>query len=285
MQAARFRTPPTGRENNKKGCLLCFFVAMAFVASRQQNLGGYSYNILLNIYILKRWLSGGSTRPRNTWHVMSGRNEQEIHVVVGSNNPVKIQAVKVAFEMMFQSASIKISPVNVPSGVSDQPFGDDETKLGARNRAQSAHATANTCDFAVGLEGGLEMEVMQDGSKNLWCMAWMAILGSQSEKCTSGRAADEPSNRTPIKEEDKAAPKWSFSKTSAFRLPPALAHLVLERGLELGHADDEVFKRVNSKQGSGTVGVLTDGVIDRTEYYVHALKLALIPWKRPSMYF
>ena len=207
---------------------------------------------------------------------------ETIHVVVGSKNPVKIQAVKAAFEMMFQSASINISPVNVPSGVSDQPFGDDETKLGARNRAQSAHAAADCCDFAVGLEGGLEIEVMPDGSKCLWCMAWMAILGSQSEKCTSGRAMDD--GFVPMKEEGESAPKWSFSKTSAFRLPPALAHLVLERGLELGHADDEVFKRVNSKQGSGTVGVLTDGVIDRTEYYVHALKLALIPWKRPSLY-
>ena len=212
---------------------------------------------------------------------MSGN--EKIHVAVGSNNPVKIQAVKAAFEMMFQSASIEISPVNVPSGVSDQPFGDDETKLGARNRAQSAHAAANACDFAVGLEGGLEIEAKPDGSKVLWCMAWMAILGSRSEKCTSGRAADD--GFVPTKDEDKAAPRWSFSKTSSFQLTPALAHLALDQGLELGHADDEVFKRVNSKQGSGTVGVLTDGAIDRTEYYVHAMKLALIPWKRPSLYF
>jgi non-canonical (house-cleaning) NTP pyrophosphatase len=54
--------------------------------------------------------------------------------------------------------------------------------------------------------------------------------------------------------------------------------------MELGDADDVVFKRVNSKHGQGTVGKLTNGQIDRTNYYVHALKLALIPWVRPELY-
>ena len=39
-----------------------------------------------------------------------------------------------------------------------------------------------------------------------------------------------------------------------------------------------IFKEVNSKQKGGTVVKLTAGLIDRTEYYVHALKLALAPF-------
>ena len=54
--------------------------------------------------------------------------------------------------------------------------------------------------------------------------------------------------------------------------------------MELGHADDKAFNRVNSKHGAGTGGVLTDGEIDRADYYVHALKLALTPWIRPELY-
>jgi hypothetical protein len=40
--------------------------------------------------------------------------------------------------------------------------------------------------------------------------------------------------------------------------------------------------RLNAKHGSGTVGYLTDGMIDRALYYEHALLLALIPWVRPD---
>lgn len=54
--------------------------------------------------------------------------------------------------------------------------------------------------------------------------------------------------------------------------------------MELGHADDVVFRRVNSKHGGGTVVILTDGEIDRAEYYVHALEPALIPWVWPELY-
>ena len=60
--------------------------------------------------------------------------------------------------------------------------------------------------------------------------------------------------------------------------------MIFDKDMELGDADDIVFKRVNSKHGQGTVGKLTNGQIDRTEYYVHALKLALIPWIRPELY-
>lgn len=74
-----------------------------------------------------------------------------------------------------------------------------------------------------------------------------------------------------------------MAKTGTFLLPSSLAALI-EDGMELGDADDKVFGRVNSKQGSGTVGVLTDGLIDRARYYEHALILALVPWMRPDVY-
>ncbi len=157
------------------------------------------------------------------------------------------------------------------------------------NRAKAAYDAASadgkdTPDFAVGLEGGLEKlrhpsQASAEEEKNtqndpdeLYCMAWMAIYGSNA--CI---AADK--NKT-----DKTATSWGYAKTGSFLLPPALCDLVLNQNTELGHADDKVFQRVNSKHGQGTVGKLTDGEIDRAEYYVHALKLALIPWIRPELY-
>ena len=68
------------------------------------------------------------------------------------------------------------------------------------------------------------------------------------------------------------------------RLPQKISHLILNEKVELGHADDMVFNRVNSKQGSGTVGILTNHLITRSEYYDHALILALISFIWPEHY-
>ena len=48
--------------------------------------------------------------------------------------------------------------------------------------------------------------------------------------------------------------------------------------MELGDADDAVFKDTNSKQKGGTIGKCTHGLIDRTKYYEHALLCALVPF-------
>lgn len=49
------------------------------------------------------------------------------------------------------------------------------------------------------------------------------------------------------------------------------------QGIELGHANDQVFAEHNSKQKGGALGSLTNGLLGRTEYYVQAVILALVP--------
>lgn len=165
--------------------------------------------------------------------------------------------------------------------MSDQPFGDEETKLGAYNRAYAAFSSTNDqekqIDFAVGLEGGLEKSIHPQTKENeLYCMAWMAVIGRKTAVISSSN--DKERNKS---DNDTYC---SYAKTASFLLPPKICELVLEHNMELGHADDRVFDRVNSKHGSGTVGVLTCGEIDRKDYYVHALKLCLIPWVRDELY-
>lgn len=41
----------------------------------------------------------------------------------------------------------------------------------------------------------------------------------------------------------------------------------------------------NSKHKGGSVGLLTDGAVGRTEYYEQTVCLALIPHKNPELYF
>ena len=56
-------------------------------------------------------------------------------------------------------------------------------------------------------------------------------------------------------------------------LPPRL----IDQGMELGDANDRVFATVNSKQGGGAYGLLTDGLYTRESIYTQALILALLP--------
>ena len=80
-------------------------------------------------------------------------------------------------------------------------------------------------------------------------------------------------------------PTFGSARTSTFQLPAAIVDLV-NSGMELGDADDQVFGTVNSKQGEGTVGHLTNGVsvISRANYYEPAVVLAFIPFIWPSLY-
>lgn len=178
-------------------------------------------------------------------------------VLIGSGNPAKVQAVKDAFRKSFGSTTFTFVPVpSTPSGVNAQPMGDEETQQGARNRAMNAIDLYHEKDivYSVGLEGGCE--IREDGSYH--CFAWMAVYS--------------------VKEE-----KWGLARTASFVLPKAIAKL-MSQGMELGEADDLVFRKKDSKKSDGSVGILTHGVINRSEYYQHALVLALIPFVNPTLY-
>lgn len=174
-------------------------------------------------------------------------------VATGSENPVKLQAVKQAFVKVFPNEHIVVTGVSVASGVSDQPFGDDETLKGALNRVKNTKRLAEA-DYYVGLEGGCKF--YKEESNELEAFAWMVVSNGE----LSGK-----------------------SRTASFVLPKEVAQLV-KGGLELGHADDRVFKRSDSKSKNGAVGILTHDVIDRASYYEQAIILALIPFLHPDLY-
>ena len=49
----------------------------------------------------------------------------------------------------------------------------------------------------------------------------------------------------------------------------------IREGMELGDAFDKFFNSINSKQGIGATGFLTDGLIDREQYYLQAAIIAV----------
>ena len=172
-------------------------------------------------------------------------------VIISSKNPVKINAVKSGFQKMFPDETFDYMGVSVQSEVSDQPLTDNETFQGATNRANNAKSLFAEADYWVGIEGGIEKI-----DNEMEVFAWVFIISNNQK---------------------------GQSKTATFLLPKKIVSLV-NQGKELGTANDIVFNKTNSKQKNGTVGILTNDIINRTTYYVDAVVLALIPFKNDELY-
>ncbi|RAI94895.1 inosine/xanthosine triphosphatase [Algoriphagus yeomjeoni] len=176
---------------------------------------------------------------------------EKLLVIVGSKNPVKVACTDSAFTEAFNRGFV-VNGINASSQVSDQPRGDEETYLGARNRVVNAKKTFPEADYWVGIEGGIA-----EDEGGMYAFAWIYI-------------------------EDKAGLNGK-AKTGIFYLPEAIAKLI-HSGMELGEADDQVFSQENSKQNGGSVGILTHGTITRQTYYNQAIILALIPFMNKELY-
>jgi inosine/xanthosine triphosphatase len=175
----------------------------------------------------------------NLDHIIAARR-----VAVGSKNPVKLAAARAVVTRLVPQ--ITIEPVEVPSGVPDQPFGDDETIRGALTRARGARQKLDA-DFGIGLEGGVVE--MPDGSMRT--CAWAAVVSRSGRHGVGG--------------------------SLAMPLPNSVAELI-RGGMELGHAMDKLTGHSNIKHGAGAVGILTAGVVDRQAAYEHLVAYALAPF-------
>lgn len=174
-------------------------------------------------------------------------------VAIGSTNPVKIETARQAFVALFPNEEFSFDGVKAASGIADQPMSDTETLHGALNRIADTRRLVPGADFYVGMEGGVE-----DTNGELWEFAWI-VIESQDGRQGKGR-------------------------TSTFVAPPKMRELIVNEGKEVGDAADIIFAESNSKQKMGAIGLLTRGVIDRTELYRHAAVHALIPFVHPELY-
>ncbi|KAG2451926.1 hypothetical protein HYH02_003701 [Chlamydomonas schloesseri] len=189
-------------------------------------------------------------------------------VLVASKNPVKVDAVDQALRQVFPDMELVVRGHAAPSGVPDQPHGDEETLAGARNRVAALSDIINAggsgdgileCDLVVAIEGGVGPAGLGQAGI-LECFAWVCAM-------------------------DPHTGAESTSRSASFALPQPLTDLLLgPQAMELGHADDAVFGRKRSGRGSGTIGRLSNGVLDRTEFHVHAVICALLPWLQPQLY-
>jgi inosine/xanthosine triphosphatase len=179
--------------------------------------------------------------------VSAGALASARRVAVGSANPVKVAAARAVLARAAPHA--EVSGVAAPSGVAEQPWGDDETIRGALARAHAARAALDA-DLGVGFEGGVV-----DAAGGLRSCAWAAVVDRTGTSGVGG--------------------------SLAMPLPPVVAALV-RGGMELGAAMDRVANASGTKHGAGAVGILTAGLIDRQRAYEVLLTYALAPLLVPE---
>jgi len=172
-------------------------------------------------------------------------------VIVASENPVKINVAKRAFQSVYPHESFEFVAMKSESGVPDQPM-NEETKQGASNRLDFVRNAYPDADFWISQEGGL----FEEGTR-MYNRAWIMVRDS------TGHITE--------------------SSTACFYLPSKIVSYVRE-GMELGHANDVFFGSSNSKEGKGAIGYLTDGLIHREDYYVQSAIIALSELKHKDWY-
>ena len=170
--------------------------------------------------------------------------------VVGSRNPVKVAAARAVLRRVY-GQGMRIEAFPVESGISEQPWGDEQTLQGALNRARTALQTGGV-SLGIGLEGGL-VEV----GRRVFTSAWCAVVSEDGMTGVAGGAN--------------------------LLLPPAVAEAV-RTGAELGPAMDAFTGLRNTKHGEGAIGILTAGHLNRQAAYEHVLTMALARLLTPAYY-
>ncbi|MFB1051843.1 DUF84 family protein [Paraliobacillus sp. JSM ZJ581] len=157
-----------------------------------------------------------------------------MEIVIGSHNPTKIEAVKAVFQ------DANVIAMDVLSGVSAQPFSDEETLLGAKNRAKHAIAYENA-SLGIGLEGGVT------GYNNqLFLCNWGALVDKTGEIYVASGA------RIPLPEE---------------------VSIYLNKGYELGLVMEHYARKKDVSKKEGAIGIFTNQYISRKDMFIHIVYL------------
>ncbi|WP_026375916.1 inosine/xanthosine triphosphatase [Aestuariibacter salexigens] len=172
-------------------------------------------------------------------------------IIVGSKNPVKVNATAHSFINAFPQHKIECLGVDAPSGVPDQPMNMTETRAGAINRLEFCRREYPQADSYVAIEGGVDR--FEDGP------------------CTFAVVAIDDGKQRSV--------------GCSARLPlPEQIYQALLNGEELGDVMDRLFNQTNIKQKGGAIGLMTNGLASRQSAYEQALILALARFLHADLY-
>lgn len=173
-----------------------------------------------------------------------------MRVVLGSKNPSKIRAMEIALKdyEMFENSTFE--GIEVETGVCEQPLSQEETIQGAINRAKNVFENykKGTVDYAIGLESGFQRVEL-----------------AETNYMEFGVCAIYDGNNVYL------------GFTPSFECPKEIMYYVINQGMDLSQAS-KAAKYTNSEnlgKKQGIVGILTEGRVDRTEYAILSIKMAM----------
>ncbi len=185
-------------------------------------------------------------------------------IAVGSTRKPKLNAVSDALDafasVLDPGAQFEVVGLEVESGVGHTPATCGELMRGARQRAEAvvehARGKGENWKYFVGLEGGLEV-LQENGNRRVFLESWAYV--------TDGV-------------------RGHFGRSGGVEIPEALAHQVLEKGVELSVAIDKFAGDVGIRDAQGAWGVLSSNLITRQEAFRVAVIAAFAPFYNEKMY-
>ncbi len=163
-------------------------------------------------------------------------------VNIGSENPVKVNAVKKAFCKYFKE--IKVKGIKTNSNVREQPLNLKEIILGAKNRAKKSFID---CKYSVGIESGLMSFPFNSG----FVESTIAVIFDGKN--------------------------YFYGSSPLFEYPEKAVELLIKGQDDVNTAFAKLFnKEKDMGKKGGAVGELTKGKITRTDFTELAVLMALI---------
>ncbi len=205
---------------------------------------------------------------------------KKIILAVGSKRGPKLNAVNEALEafsaVLAPETQFEVVGVEVESGVSHTPASREELMRGARQRAEAlaqlARENGAGWQYFVGLEGGLDVVHESASPYEIVRHSASGQNGQQRRVFLESWAYVSDGAR------------GHFGRSGGIELPEALAHEVLENGVELSVAIDRFAGAVGIRDAQGAWGVLSGNFITRQEAFRVAVIAAFAPFYNGSMY-
>lgn len=187
-------------------------------------------------------------------------------VAIASENKPKVSACKKVFNELQNEFKTdkKITFIikSIDSGVANMPLSIKELMTGAINRTKYLQAKLKNenrfADYYIGLEGGFFIKYFPENLNPIvflesWVYAFNGDVGY-----------------------------WGSS--GAIEVPKNISDDIIYSGKELGIIIDQKMKQSGIRSNQGTVGILTNNVVTRKEFFETALKFALAPFYNFKIY-
>ncbi len=194
-------------------------------------------------------------------------------IAVGSKRGPKLNAVTDALgaiaDLLGPGVQFEVVGFEVDSGVGHTPVSALESMRGARQRSDSlirmAKEKRESYSYYVGLEGGLNVMEERNSENDAHVRAGRRVFLESWAYVTDGS-------------------RGYFGRSGGIEIPQALAHEVLENGVELSLAIDKFAGLAGIRDNQGAWGILSRDLITRREAFRVAVVAGFAPFYNANFY-